>query len=438
MQRAEKILSRINELASISEDETCIARTFGTKEFMEGAHKVLSWMQHAGLEARIDNIGNVRGLHKTHNNAQHQTHSSPLTTHHSPLTTQNPKSETPNSKPKTFVIASHIDTVINAGKFDGPLGVIMGIDLLEQLIKLNVQLPFNIELIAFSDEEGVRFHTTYLGSKVVAGSFDTMLLNKKDAAGITLSEVIESMQKDAALISSDAIEPSSWLGYFEIHIEQGPVLYESNIPVAVVTAIAGQKRVEVTFKGMAGHAGTVPMNMRNDALCCAAEFILETEKLACNNKQLVATVGKLNIINSASNVIPGEVVCSVDIRSADEQVLSSSYEALMALCKNICERRNIHHQWNLIQSTTPVLCNKQLNNLLVQSINDANFDVVELVSGAGHDAVPVSEVAPVSMMFVRCYKGISHNPLEDVEIKDITAAIQVADNFIHHLIKHNQ
>ena len=411
LQRAEKILSRINELASISEDETCIARTFGTKKFIEAAYKVSSWMQQAGLETRIDNIGNVRGLLKT---------------------------EYPHSNVKTFVIASHIDTVINAGKFDGPLGVIMGIDLLEQLISSTPKFPFNIELIAFSDEEGVRFHTTYLGSKVVAGSFDELFLDRKDAAGITLRGAIKGMNKDADEVSGEAIDSGSWLGYFEIHIEQGPLLYERNIPVAIVTGIAGQKRVEITFKGMAGHAGTVPMHLRNDALCCAAEFVLETEKLALAKEKLVATIGKLNITNAASNVIPGEVVCSVDIRSADEQVLSSSYEALQAICKNICQKRNVDHHWNAIQGTKPVACDQQLNMLLAQSIKDAKFEVVELVSGAGHDAVPISEVSPVSMLFVRCYKGISHNPLEDVAKEDIAAAIEVSDNFINHLITYNQ
>lgn len=409
LHRADQVLARINELALISEDETCITRTFGTTQFIEGSDRILSWMQQAGLATRIDNIGNVRGILA---------------------------SNRPNAK--TFVIASHIDTVINAGKFDGPLGVIMGIDLLEEVIKLNTALPFNIELVAFSDEEGVRFHSTYLGSKVLAGSFDKTLLTKKDSAGIYLKEVIQSMEKDYSRIEDDVIKKDEWLGYFEVHIEQGPVLYESNIPVAVVTGIAGQKRVEVTFKGMAGHAGTVPMNMRNDALCCAAEFVLETEKLALAREKIVATVGKLNITNAASNVIPGEVVCSVDIRSADEQVLSSAYEALQTLCKTICEKRDIDYHWNLIQSTKPVACNQQLNNLLAQSIKDANFQVIELVSGAGHDAVPISEVSPVTMLFVRCYKGISHHPLENVEQEDIAAAIKVSDNFINHLIKQNQ
>ncbi|RYU76397.1 M20/M25/M40 family metallo-hydrolase, partial [Hymenobacter persicinus] len=235
--RAEKTLARIHELAAISEDADGVTRTFGTPAFLRGSALVQSWFEQAGLRTRLDSIGNVRGR----------------------LVSQHPGA-------KTFVIASHIDTVVNAGRFDGPLGVLLGLDLLESLRARNVELPFHVELIAFSDEEGVRFHTTYLGSKVVAGSFDQSLLTKTDAAGISLTDAIHTMGGNAATLAADAIPADQWLGYFEAHIEQGPVLWERNIPVALVTAIAGQRRVELTFKGMAGHAGTVPMHMRQDAL----------------------------------------------------------------------------------------------------------------------------------------------------------------------------
>lgn len=406
LQRAEKIMARINELASISEDAVGITRTFGTRQFMKGSKRVSSWMEQAELETRVDNIGNVRGR----------------------LVSNRPRA-------KTFVIASHIDTVINAGKFDGPMGVLMGLDLMEQLKQTKAALPFNIELIAFSDEEGVRFHTTYLGSKVAAGSFDESLLQREDAAGVSLREAIQLINGNIKKLQEDAIAKEEWLGYFEIHIEQGPVLYELDIPVAVVTDIAGQNRVEIIFKGIAGHAGTIPMNKRADALCCAAEFILETEKLAHGNKdKIVATVGKLNIPNSASNVIPGEVVCTLDVRSASEEQLSFSCQSLRNICNEITEKRKMTFDWNLIQGTKPVACNKELSKTLAEAITASGYEVVNLVSGAGHDAVAISEVAPVSMLFVKCFKGISHNPLENVEIKDIAAAIKVSDNFIQHLI----
>lgn len=399
IQRAEKVLARINELATISEDEHGITRTFGTKAFLQGSQKVYAWMLEAGLQTHIDNIGNVRGK----------------------LVSKNPHA-------KTFVIASHIDTVVNAGKFDGPLGVLLGLDLLEELIKTNTQLPFHIELIAFSDEEGVRFHTTYLGSKVVAGLFDENLLTQKDKNGITLLDAIHAFGGDTTQLAGDAIAKNDWLGYLEIHIEQGPVLYEKDIPVAIVTAIAGQKRVEIVFTGMAGHAGTVPMDMRQDALCSAAEFIIETEKFAIVNKAIVATVGTLGISNAASNVIPGQVVCSLDLRSHDEAALTSAYQAIQASCMAIANKRNIGVAWKLIQETKPVTCDEKLQDNLQQAIVQAGYEVIQLVSGAGHDAVPISQVSPVAMLFVRCYKGISHNPLEDAELKDIAAAIKVLDD----------
>jgi allantoate deiminase len=404
--RATKILEKINELASISEEEHCISRSFGTEKFMEGANKVLGWMKEAGLQTAIDNIGNVRGKFFCNDAAA-----------------------------KTLVIASHIDTVINAGKFDGPLGVIMGLDLVEHLIQTKTRLPFHIELIAFSDEEGVRFHTTYLGSKTVAGAFDNSLLEKKDPAGVTLKEVIKKIGGDINKLAGDAIPEKDWLGYFEIHIEQGPVLYEKNIPVAVVDSISGQRRAEIAFHGIAGHAGTVPMNMRNDALACAAEFILEAEKLAKENN-IVATVGRLNINHAATNVIPGEVVCSLDLRCADSTILSSLYTLIKSKCEAICNKRNIEIEWSLVQETGPTICDKDLKELLARSIQDAGYELMHLVSGAGHDAVAISGVAPVAMLFVRCFRGISHNPLENVELNDIAAAILVCDNFIRQMIDH--
>ena len=410
LQRAEKIMQRINTLALISDDDNCINRIFGTNAFIKGRDTIFEWMNDAGLQTTIDNISNVRG-----------------------------KLLSDNANAKTLVIASHYDTVINAGKFDGPLGVLMGLDLLEQIIQAKIKLPFHVELIAFSDEEGVRFHTTYLGSKVVAGLFDKNVLNKKDENGITLQDVIQKLNRRTNQLDKDAIAKNNWLGYFEIHIEQGPVLYEKNIPIAVVNGIAGQQRLEIVFKGMAGHAGTVPMNMRSDALCAASEFILELEQFALEHKKnLVATVGKLNIINAASNVIPGEVVFSLDIRSADENVLSAAYKQIEIICCDVCKKRKIKFEWNLIQESKPILCSKEMNKLLSSSIKKSGYEVIELVSGAGHDAVAISEVSPVAMLFVRCFKGISHNPLENVELNDLAAAIKVSDNFIQELITQNK
>lgn len=406
-QQATNILQRINELASISEEPGVITRTFGTDAFVKGSRLVSQWMQEAGLQTRIDNIGNIRG-----------------------------RLVSSNANAKTLVIASHIDTVVNAGKFDGPLGVLIGLNLLEQLIQQGTSLPFHIELIAFSDEEGCRFHTTYLGSKVVAGQFNSNLLEKQDAAGKTLQEAIQVMGGHTALLQQDAIPATDWLGYFEIHIEQGPVLYEKDIPVGIVTVIAAQKRITITFKGEAGHAGTVPMTMRNDALCAAAEFIVEAERFAATHPQpVVATVGTLQIPHAASNVIPGEVTATLDLRSADPTVLSTCYKQLQQLGNSLCQRRNIKMNWQLVQTTAPVTCDDTFTQLLAQAIQQAGYEVVRLVSGAGHDAVAVAPVSPVTMLFVRCFRGISHTPLENVELKDLAVAVEVSAAFIHSLIK---
>ncbi len=404
--RAERIMQRIQQLAAISEDAEGVTRTFGTPAFLAGRALVQSWLEAAGLPTRLDGIGNLRA-----------------------------RLESPHPQAKTFVLASHIDTVVNAGKFDGPLGVLMGLDLLENLRAQKAELPFHIELIAFSDEEGVRFHTTYLGSKVVAGSFDQSWLTRTDATGITLAQALATMGADAATIPADALPAADWLGYFELHIEQGPVLWERHVPVALVTAIAGQQRVELTFRGMAGHAGTVPMAMRQDALCAAAEFVLVAEQFAqAHGKGLVATVGKLAVTQSASNVIPGEVVCSLDLRSPDETQLADASQFLRSHAEALAAHRHVALAWTLVQQTAPVTCDAHLNELLARAIADTGHETIALVSGAGHDAVPVSFVAPATMLFIRCYKGISHNPLENVEVADLAAAVAVADRFISLLL----
>ena len=405
-ERAADLLRRINELAAISEDPGVVTRTFGTPAFVLGRDLVQSWMREAGLETRVDHIGNLRG-----------------------------RLASARAGAPTFVIGSHIDTVVNAGRFDGPLGVLLGLDLLRELRNRQPELPFHLELLAFSDEEGVRFHTTYLGSKVLTGAFESALLHATDAAGITLAEAIRQMGGDPTQLPNDALPAAQWRGYFEVHIEQGPVLWERPLPVALVTAIAGQRRVELTFRGMAGHAGTVPMSMRQDALAGAAEFVLLTEAFAtAYERGLVATVGKLHLPHAASNVIPGEVTCSLDLRSPDEVDLVAAYAELHHQTKALAARRGLGLDWRLIQQTAPVDCDADLNQLLGQAIAASGHEVVGLVSGAGHDAVPVSQVAPATMLFVRCDRGISHNPLENVELPDLAAAIQVAEDFLHRLI----
>lgn len=400
--RTAHVLERVEQLAAISEDADGVTRTFGTPAFVRGRDLVQGWFEAAGLDVRLDGIGNLRGR----------------------LNSRRPGA-------KTFVLASHIDTVVNAGKYDGPLGVLLGLDLLENIQQQQIKLPFNVELMAFSDEEGVRFHTTYLGSRVATGAFDPALLQRTDARGISLAQAIAAMGGDAAQIPTDALPAAEWLGYLELHIEQGPVLWENRVPVALVTAIAGQQRVELTWRGMAGHAGTVPMPVRQDALAAAAEFVLAAEAFALRHgRGLVATVGQLRIAHAASNVIPGQVVHSLDLRSPDAGPLAAAYVALRGQAEAIAARRAVALDWQLVQATAPVVCDAGLNRRLALAIADGGHEVVALASGAGHDVVPASAVAPATMLFIRCYKGISHNPLENVEAADVAAALQVAERFL--------
>lgn len=409
-ERAAKIQQRIDELVSFSDDAHYLNRIFGSQSFIECSHRIASWMKDAGLETRVDNIGNIRGK----------------------LSSSNPSA-------KTFVIASHFDTTINAGKYNGVLGIIMGIDLIENIQANKISLPFHIEIIAFSEEEGIRFHTGYLGSKVIAGNFKNKLFEIKDGQGNTLSQVLRSMNHDISHIKADAISPEDWMGYFEIHIEQGHELLEKNIPVGIVSTITGQKKIEITFTGEPGHAGTVPMNMRKDALCAAAKFISGVEKYASREKRKVmATVGEINIVDSASNLIPGIVNCTLDIRSEDEKLLSDAYEIINALCEKICYKRNIYFEWKLVQETEPVLCSKKLRKVLSNSIEEKKFEVINLVSGAVHDAAIISQVAPVVMLLVKCLKGNGRAPLENVEDYDIATALDICDHFILHLVAPNE
>jgi len=405
--RAENIERRIQELALFSDEKDYLTRAFGTDAFVKCRNKIESWMKEAGLQTFTDNIGNVRGR----------------------LISQ-------EKDAKTFVIGSHFDTVVNAGKYDGVLGILAGLDIIEKLVEQKTQIPFNIELVAFSDAEGVRFNNAFLGSKMITGNFTSVLLEMKDNQEITLEDVLQKMGYDSAKLSQDAIPAKKWMGYYEIHIEQGPVLYKNNIAAGMVTGIAGQKRVSIEFTGIAGHAGTVPMKMRVDALSAAAEFIVAVEKLAAAKKSnLIATVGNLEIQHPAGSVIPSKVLCSLDFSSTNKKKLTRAYEDLNELCEDICNKRKIYFQWKLIQETNPVSCDERLNKFLKKSIKEIKSEVIEIESSAGHDATVIAQVAPVAMLLVRCYKGISHHPQEKVDLKDIATALEISDNFIQQLIQ---
>jgi allantoate deiminase len=280
------------------------------------------------------------------------------------------------------------------------------------LCERKVKLPFHLEIVGFSDEEGVRYQTTYLGSRALAGT-----LTAGDLAGIEEKQIVQARRNK-----------KEFLGYAEVHIEQGPVLEKNNLPVGIVTAIAGQSRLRVEFRGVAGHAGTVPMNLRRDALAGAAELVLAAE-----NCGVLATVGKLEVANGASNVIPGTVLLTLDVRDQKDSRRLAAVKALQIKAQTIAKRRGLKLIWTLVQQTAAVPCDKTLTQIFSQCVAQRGLKVLQMPSGAGHDAAALSAICPVAMLFVRCKDGISHNPAESVKTSDIAPAIGVLADFIQTL-----
>jgi allantoate deiminase len=404
MSGAKKIMPRIEALAAISDEPRQITRTFASPAMRRANALVAKWMRQAGMRTRLDAIGNLIG--------------------HYP-------GQTPDAK--IFLLGSHLDTVPNAGKFDGPLGVILAIACVERLQRQKIRLPFALEVIAFADEEGARYQSTYLGSKVLAGCFDSKDLRRKDARAITMADAIKHFGGDPAKIKSSALDPKKLLGYLEAHIEQGPVLEEKNLAVGVVTAIAGQTRARLRFIGRAGHAGTTPMNLRQDALCAAAEFVLAVETLARTTAGLLATVGEISALPGAGNVIPGEVRLHLDLRHAQNSIRQSAHLSLKKIAAKIAARRKIHLIAEVTQETSSVDCSETLSALLARAVRRRRQKILHLPSGAGHDAAIMSRITPAAMLFVRCRGGLSHHPAESVKTKDIRVAFDVICDFILQL-----
>jgi allantoate deiminase len=328
---------------------------------------------------------------------------------------------------RKLLLGSHLDTVRNAGKFDGALGVLLAIACIEQLRN---PVPFNIEVIAFSDEEGVRFQSTYLGSRAVAGAFDVRDLERMDAGGTTMAECIRAFGGDPARIESCRFDARDLIGYVEAHIEQGPVLESRGHSIGVVSAIAGQTRAQIDFRGVAGHAGTVPMTSRKDAFCAAAEFTLAVEQQAREINELVATVGQVAVEPNASNVIPGFVRLTLDVRHRDDATRQTACGLLRQTVANISRPRGIRGSWQIVQETPSTPCSQELSALLRQAATKHQPNLITLPSGAGHDAAVMAKITPVAMLFVRCRDGLSHHPDESATSEDIAVALAALSDFI--------
>jgi len=396
------VIERCQYLARCTEEPGAITRPIATEAMRCAQELAGEWMREAGMAVGIDNTGNLRGRFQ-------------------------------GSGESTLLLGSHLDSVRNAGKYDGPLGVTVAIAAVQRLHDAGKRLPFAIEVLAFADEEGLRFGSTYLGSRAMAGTFDLADLDRADAGGITMREALRSFGGDPARIDDDRWRGGPLLGYVEVHIEQGPVLEGRGLPVGVVTAIAGQNRYTLTFKGEAGHAGTVPMDRRRDALVAAATFVQAVDDYARSQRGLVATVGQLTVRPGAANVVPGEVTLSLDVRHVEDAERLAASRHLLDFAVAIARRRNIALTTTGISENPSVPCSPRLVASLARAVRDLGTPVVELASGAGHDAVAMSALTEVAMLFVRCKGGISHNPAESVTTDDVAVAIDVLSRFLELL-----
>jgi allantoate deiminase len=387
---AREAIARCQWIAGRTEHPGQITRTFLSPSMREVHEYLREWMEECGMRVSVDNAGNQRGVY----------------------------GEGPR-----LVIGSHLDTVPNAGAYDGVLGVVLGIALVQLLARRRI--PFQIEVIGFSEEEGVRFGVPFIGSRAFVGDAEAML-PLRDREGVTVSDALRAYGLDPARIADAETEAA---GYLEFHIEQGPVLESLGLPVSVVDAIAGQSRWDVTFTGHANHAGTTPMALRRDALTCAAEWICAVERVALAAPGLVATVGRIEASPNARNVINGRTVVSLDVRHARDSVRVAVVDALLREAAEIAARRGlvVVPQLNLDQAAVPMaLC-----DAVAEAVAATGRAVHRMTSGAGHDAMVVARRIPAGMVFLRSPGGVSHHPSEDVLVDDVAVALEVGMEFLH-------
>jgi allantoate deiminase len=390
--QAEKVLARCQTLARFSEDREGTRRTFLSPRMHDVHREFGQWLQPLGVSVRIDAAGNLRGFY-------------------------------PGASPNAprLLIGSHLDTVPNAGAYDGILGVVLAVAFLESLE--GQRLPFAIEVVGFSEEEGVRFGTPFIGSRALIGRLDDDLLNRVDGNGISVRNAIEDFGLKVQDIPRLRLEEDV-LGYIEFHIEQGPVLEDLGLPLGIVETIAGQSRLEFTFFGHANHAGTTPMILRRDALAGAAEWIVAVEKNAQAQPGLVATAGAIDAKPGVINAIAGEVRVGLDVRHASDQMRQNTAAELQRHAEEIANRRNLKLTSKTLLDQRAVPMNANLSNQIAEAMRKTGCEPHRMVSGAGHDAMILAELVPAAMIFLRTPGGVSHHPSETVQANDVAKAIE--------------
>jgi allantoate deiminase/N-carbamoyl-L-amino-acid hydrolase len=401
---AATIMAMADQLAKFSDQSAALTCAYLTPAHRATAQRIRDWMLAAGLQVHVDAVGNVIG-------------------------------RLAGVSERMLITGSHYDTVIDAGKYDGRLGILLPIVVAAQLRREGRVLPYTLEVIAFAEEEGVRFKSTFLGSRAVAGRFEPAVLENVDSYATTMRSAMLAAGLNPNDISAAARNPQDILSFVEVHIEQGPVLLSENTSIGVVTSIAGSVRCMVNITGLAGHSGTVPMNLRRDAAAAAAEIVLAVERHCSGAPGLVGTVGKLSVPNGAINVIPGACELSIDIRASQDNMRDDAYHAVLRECEAIAQRRDVKIDMRKVLEIGSVPCAPQLQARLADSIRRVVgcTDARHLPSGAGHDAMMMATITEVGMLFVRSGNGgISHHPAESLTEEDADMAARVFADFINH------
>jgi allantoate deiminase len=402
---ATEILDRCDALARCSDEAGRITRVFCSPAMRDAHRLVTEWMKSAGLAPRLDAAGNLIGTYLP------------------------PGCDSQ----RRVLIGSHLDTVADAGRYDGILGVMMGIAAVDSLREREVALPWAIEVIGFSDEEGVRFGTPFIGSRALAGTLDASMLALQDAAGLTMAEALGQFGAEQRAVAECALEPESVVAYLEPHIEQGPLLELVGEPIGVVTAIAGQTRMTLRWAGEGGHAGTVPMSQRNDPLLAACRWTLAVDQLSRDTKGAVATVGRVEVDPNVPNCIPRRVSASLDMRHSDDAVRNDSTRLLLELAERVAAESRLTFAAERDHEHAAIAMDAHLTEQWAGVIASAGHEPQRLVSGAGHDAGVMATVAPTAMLFLRSPGGVSHHPAEAVLHGDVSTGLAALVQFIEEL-----
>lgn len=394
--QATQVMKWCDDLARISSDPQGLSRFYLTPEHRRCNDQVARWMQQIGMETWEDQAGNLWGRHAAADEAPRPV--------------------------RAMILGSHLDSVPNGGRYDGPLGVLCGLGVVAVLVEHGIRLPFHLDVVGFGDEEGGRFGTALFGSRAVAGTWNSDWWGLEDSDGVSLQQAFEAFGLDPSRIGDCARDPDELMGYLELHIEQGPVLEQGGHPLGIVTGIAGARRFRVEMVGCAGHAGTVPMAMRQDAFLGASEAALLVERVA-RDQSVVATVGRLECSPGAVNVIPGQVSWTLDIRADDDERRDQALEQIRCGVEAICSNRKLSARWEETHSAPAVDCSPRLRRWQRAALESIGLEPVELMSGAGHDAMAIASVTDIAMYFIPCLGGVSHHPDESVMESDVVWSI---------------